>query len=205
MLLLVHESHQCSKVSSLLIANHSELQSLVQPACEYAKRANASIGKLRQDFESIESNRKMCKETVSEMFRKLHAAVDEREKALLSKIDSYIDKKISQVARQRKNLVEVQDQLYQCIQEIQQALDGTLSDISLLLMDKQRLTDNVDAQEQSILDIENSLSNTMFSSTYIGFCDDNIQGVERQINMLIALCEILSSGRLRILFFSSPF
>ena len=184
-----HSSHNCGEISSLLVDTFSQLHSLVQPACEYMSRADTSIQKLVQDFESIESNRNMCKEAVLGVFDALRRAVDEREKKLLNSIDTYVDKKLSHVVHQRKNLVEVQDQLYQSIQEVQQMLDSTPFDIALV-MDKQCLIDDVDEQEQNILDLENSVTNSMFSSTYIGFRDDDTQTLTEQLDTLITLCEL---------------
>ncbi len=183
-----HNLHNCSKISSLLVESFSQLHGLLQPACEYMSRADIAIQKLVQDSESIESNRNICKEAVFEVFDILRRAVNDREKKVLNSIDSYIDKKLSQVVHQQKNFVEVQDQLYQSIQEIQQMLDGT-SDIALI-MDKQCLIDDVDEQEQNILDLENSVTNSMFSSTYIGFRDDDTQTLRKQLDTLITLCEL---------------
>lgn len=185
----LHALHQYSKITALLVESFSQLQCLVQPSCAYVSRADASLRKLTQDTESIESNRNMCKEAVFEVFQKIRTAVNEREKMLLSSVDNYIDHKLSQVVHQKKNLVEVQDQLYQSIQEIQEILDGTLSDI-MLLMDKQRLIEDIDVQEQSILDIENLVSKSMFSSTYIGFSDDDTKVAKKHIDVLVTLCEL---------------
>ena len=184
-----HNLHNCSELGNLLVDSFSQLQSLVQPACEFMSRADTSIKKLIQDSESIESNRNICKEAVLEVFNKLRRAVNEREKKVLDNIDMYIDKKLSHVEQQQKNLIEVQDQLYQSIQEIQQMLDETMLDLSLV-MDKQCLIDDVDEQVQNILDLENSVTNSMFSSTYIGFRDDDTQTVSEQLNTLITLCEL---------------
>ena len=185
----IHAAHQYSEISTLLVDSLSQLQRLMQPACESASRADASLGKLTQDSESIESNRNMCKEAVFEVFNKVRELVNDRETILLDKVDKYVDRKLSQVAHQKKNLSEVQDQLYQSIQEIQQMLDSSLTDV-MLVMDKQRLIDDIDVQEQNILDIENAASNSMFSSTYIGFRDDDTQSVQKQIDLLITLCEL---------------
>lgn len=184
----LHALHQCSEISILLVESFLQLQCLVQPSCVYASRADASLKKLTQDSESIESNRNMCKEAIFEVFNEIRTAVDEREEMLLNGVDNYIDHKLSQVAHQKNNLEQVQDQLYQSVQEIQQILDGTLSDI-MLLVDKQRLVEDIDVQEQNILDIENLVAKSMFSSTYIGFRDDNTKVVKKHIDMLFTLCE----------------
>ena len=183
-----HAQHQCNETSTLLVNSLSQLQSLVQPACQYASRADVSLKKLHQDSESIESNRSMCKEAIFEIFNQLRRAIDEREKILLTGIDNYIDKKLIQVAQQKKNLEEIQDQLYHSIQEVQQVLDNTLPDISVVT-EKQWLIDDTDEQEQNILDIEDFVLKSMFSSTYIGFCNDNTKEIQKQINSLITLCE----------------
>lgn len=185
----VHALHQSSNISAFLVESHSQLQSLVQPACDYVSRADTLLRKLSQDGESIECNREMCKEAVYEVFNKVRTAIDEREKVVLSRVDSYIDQKLSRVTYQRKNLTEVQDQLKQNIQEIQQLLNSALSDVKLL-MDKQRLVDDVDEQEQTIFYMENSVSNAMFSSTYIGFRDADAQLLKQQIDMFVTLCEL---------------
>lgn len=185
----VHALHQCSKISDLLVESLLQLRCLVQPSRVYVSRADESLKKLTQDSESIESNRGMCKEAIFEVFNEIRTAMNEREEMLLKGVDSYIDHKLSQVAYQKKNLEQVQEQLCQSVQEIQQILDGTLSDI-MLLMDKQRLIEDVDVQEQNILDIENLVSKSMFSSTYIGFRDDNTKVVKKHIDMLFTLCEL---------------
>lgn len=183
-----HAIHQCTEIPTLLVENFSQLQCLVQPACEFVSRADVSLRKLSQDYDSIESNRNVCKEAIFDVFKKLHTAIDEREKLLLNRVDNYIDQKLLQVAHQKKTLTEVQDQLYESIKEVQQLLDSSLLDISFLT-EKQRLLDDVDVQEQSILDIENFVSSSMFSSTYVGFQDDNTKAIKRNIDMLITLCE----------------
>lgn len=189
----LHALHQSSKITTLLAESLLQLQSLMQPSCVYVSRADTSLRKLTQDSDSIESNRNMCKEAIFEVFNEIRTALDERERKLLKGIDSYIDHKLSQVAYQKKNLEQVQDQLYQSVQEIQQILDGTLSDI-MLLTDKQRLIEDIDVQEQNILDIENLVSKSMFSSTYIGFRDDDTKPVKKEFDMLITLCELYPDG-----------
>lgn len=184
-----HNLHSCSDVSNLLIDSFSQLNSLVQPACEYMSRADDAIQKLIQDSESIESNRHVCKEAVLVVFEKLHKIINQREKLVLNSIDKYVDQKLVLVAQQQKNFVEVQDQLYQNIQEIQQMLDTSLLDISILI-DKQYLIDDVDEQEQNILDLENSVRNSLFSSTYIGFRDDDVDMLSKQIDNFVTLCEL---------------
>lgn len=184
----LHSLHQFTEISTFLVESFYQLQSLVQPACEYASRADASLKKLGQDRGSIEFNRNACKEAIFEVFNKIREEIDERQKRLLNSVDRYVDQKLLQVNYHQKNLEEVQDQLYERVQEIQQILDSLIPDITLVL-DKQRLIDDVDIQEQNILDIESSLSSSMFSSTYIGFRDDDTQVIKKQIDMLITLCE----------------
>jgi hypothetical protein len=189
----VHAVHHCSEISTFVVESLLQMQCLMQPSCAYVSRADLSLKKLAQDSESIDTNRSVCKKVISESFQKLRMAVDKREKMLLSSVDCYADQKLSEVAQQKKNLVEVQDQLYQSIQEAQQILDGMLSDITPL-MDKQHLVEDIEMQEQNILDIESSISNCMFSSTYIGFRNDDTRLVEDHINELIALCELYPDG-----------
>ena len=184
----IHPLHCYDKITVLLLESISEMRSLVQPACEYASRADVLLKKLEQDSESIQSNQSMCREAVFDAFNKVRKSIDEREKILLTCIDEYIDNKSLQVAQQQKNLIEIQDQLYQSIQEIQQILDDIPSDASVLI-DKQRLVDDIEAQEQNILDIENSVFKSMFSSTYVGFGNDNTPAIQKHIDMLITLCE----------------
>ncbi len=181
-----HDLHQCNKSAVLLVNSVSQLQSLIQPACEYVSRADSSLNKLRQDTDSIQANRNMCKEAVYDVFNKIRVSINEREKKLLAGIDSYVDRKLLKVAQQEKNLEEVQDQLYQSIQEIQKNLNSLLLSI---LVDKQRLIDGIDVQQQNILEIESSVFQCMFSSTYVGFRDDNTQAIQKLLDKLITLCE----------------
>lgn len=185
----LHAVHCHSKISDFVVESLTQLRCLVQPSCTYVSRADTSLRKLIQDNESIDSNRDVCKEAVKEVFNKVRAAIDEREKMLLSSIDGYIDQKLLEVMQQKKNLMEVQDQLYQSIQEIEQILGGTLSDLALLA-DKHRLVEDIYVQEQNILDIENLMSKSMFSSTYIGFRDDCTDVIEQHIEALVRLCEL---------------
>ena len=185
----IHAVHCHSKISDFVVESLTQLRCLVQPSCTYVSRADVSLRKLIQDSESIDSNRTMCKQAILEVFHKVRTAIDEREKMLTSTIDCYVDRKLLEVTQQKKNLIEVQDQLYQSIQEVEQILEGTLSDI-MLLADRHRLVEDIYVQEQNILDIENLMSKSKFSSTYIGFRDDYTDVVEQQIKALVKLCEL---------------
>lgn len=185
-----HAQHQYSEISGILLMDSlSQLQGLVQPACQYVSRADAALKRLTQDSESIESNRTSCKEAILEVFNKVRAVIDEREKSLLTNVDHYIDKKLFRVVHEEKKLSAVKDQLQQSILEIQQLLDDSSSDLTLAL-DKKQLVDDIDLQEQNIIDIENAISKSMFSSTYVGFRDDDTRKVSDHIEMLITLCEL---------------
>lgn len=185
----IHDFHQYSEIPILIADSILQLQSLVQPAGQCASYAEASLQKLSQDYESINSNRKMCKDAITEVCNEVRAAIDEREKKLIDNIDNYIDKKLSEVMQQKKNLTEVQDQLYQSIQEVQELLACTIPPDISLLTEKQRLIDDTDVQKQNILDIKELAFKSMFSSTYVGFQDDSTKILQQEIDKLISLRE----------------
>lgn len=183
----MHASHKCDKVSTILAETLSQLRSSVQPACECASRANTSLQQLAQDNESIESNRNVCKESIANMFNKIRKTVDEREELILTNLDSYIDWKLHQVEIQKRSIEEVEDQLQQCVKEINKVLGSTSVDVNVLI-NKQLLINRIEVQKQRILDIEDRLQRFKFSSKYIGF-HDNSHTFQAKLDELIVMCE----------------
>ena len=182
-----HRDHKFEEAASLLPEHLANLQSLLQPANEFLSKTKSAIKQLSQDSDSIESNRTMCADHIREVFAGMRAAVDERESLLLSAVDKYIDSKLAQVDQQSQKLVEEQDQILLMIGSIEKFLN-TPDDVTVL-SEEPVITDELDCHQQSILDVESQVSKSMYSSTYVGFREDNVKPTENQLGQLVTLLE----------------
>ena len=182
-----HVLHQCDMTSTILVEIISQLVNAVQPACRCASRVDIALQQLKQDKESIQCNSDLSKESVTKLFKEIRKTVDEREELILKTLDSYICQKLDHVEQQKSYINEVQYQLELSLREIHRILDSTSVNVSVFI-DKQQLIDDIDIQEQNILDIENSLKTSMFSSTYFGFIN-NSHTLQEKLDELIVLCE----------------
>ena len=182
-----HRTHDHQEALKALPQSLSDLRSLVQPANEFASRADQAICQLKQDSDAIETNRSICVESIRELFNKVRSAVDDREKLLLNTVSKYIDSKLVQVELQHQRLNEKRASILENLRAVERFLE-TPDDVSVLV-EKNTLADEMDIHQQHVLDIEGDVFESMYSSTYIGFRDDNVKAAEQQISLLISLCE----------------
>lgn len=182
-----HMTHSCGKSVKFLLEDLAHLESLIQPAYQFSARAEQAISQLSQDCDSIEANKMICTDTVREVFNIVRRVIDQREKAILNTIEKYVETKLAQVQKYSKWLSEKQER-------IEKALATTLDLVDeiytvRIINDKEELTDELDQQEQGILDIEQALFDQKFSSSYIGFKNDNTTKIQKEVSELISLCE----------------
>ena len=182
-----HRDHQFEETVQIIPEHLANLQSLVQPAHEFLSKAELAVKQLSQDSESIESNRTMCADHIRKVFAGMRSAVDKRESLLLSAVDNYVDSKLAQVDQQSQKLKEKQDQILHAIGSIEQFLN-TPDDVAVL-NEEQALTDELDSHQQFILDVESQVGKSMYSSTYVGFREDNVKPTENQLSQLVTLLE----------------
>lgn len=182
-----HHQHSCDKSVKFLVSDLAHLESLVQPAIQFTAQAEQAVKQLAQDYEAIEVNRSICADNVNEVFNKLRSVIDQREKELLSTINKYIDTKLLLVKHQKESLSEKREHILKTV-AITEGLVEELYTIQILT-EKEVLTDELDQQEQGILDIEEEMFKSKFSSTYIGFKNDSIKSLKKDIASLISLCE----------------
>lgn len=183
-----HRDHSCEEASSLLPDHIAELQELLEPARDLVSQAEIALRQLEQDDKAIESNRELCTENIREVFNGLRAALDEREKLLLDTIHRYIDAKLHLVRKQRGKLSEGQEEVKAAIESIER-LEQRKSDV-LVLQEEQLLMDKLDFQQECILGAKNETQLSMYSSTYIGFREDNVKSTAKAFDRVIALCEL---------------
>lgn len=182
-----HSKHSCDKSVKFLVGDIAHLESLIQPAFQFTSRAEEAVNQLTQDYEAIEANRGICAETVREVFNQVRSVIDQREQAILSTIDKYIETKLSHVERQSQNLSEKKERILKATATTESLVDELYT--VQILAEKEALTDELDQQEQGVLDIEEELFESKFSSTYIGFKNDSIAKIKKEISSLISLCE----------------
>lgn len=182
-----HRNHKFEEAARILPEHLAHLESLLQPAHEFLSKTKSAVRQLGQDSESIESNRTMCADHIREVFAGMRAAVDERETLLLAAVDKYVDSKLAQVDQQSQKLREEQEQILHVIDSIERFLNAP-DDITVL-NEEQVITDELDYHQQSILDVESQVSKSMYSSTYVGFKEDNVKLTENQLRQLVTPLE----------------
>ncbi|XP_064394422.1 tripartite motif-containing protein 3-like [Halichondria panicea] len=182
-----HMSHSCGKSVKFLLEDLAHLESLIQPAHQFAARAEKAVEQLSQDQEAIEANQNICTDTVREVFNQLRRAVDQREKAILGTIEKYAETKLAQVQKYSKWLSEKQERIQRALATALELVDEIYT--VRIITEKEELTDELDQQEQGILDIEEALFASKFSSTYVGFKNDSTVKIQKEVNELISLCE----------------
>ena len=182
-----HSQHSCDKSVKFLVGDLAHLESLIQPAFQFTSRAEQAVKQLTQDYEAIEANQSICAETVRDVFNQVRSVINQREQAILSTIDRYIETKLSHVERQSQNLAEKKERILKATATTECLVDELYT--VQILTEKEALTDELDQQEQGILDIEEELFESKFSSTYIGFKNDSIAKIKKEISSLISLCE----------------
>ena len=182
-----HNGHSYEEAAALLPDHIAALRELLEPARDLLSRAESAVRRLSQDDESIESNRQLCTDNIRETFNGLRAALDEREKLLLSTIDRYIETKLAIVRKQRSKLTEGLAQVQEAIESIGRLAERS-SDV-LVLHDEQLIMDELDFQQERILDMQIEMQVAMYSSTYVGFRDENVKLTTKSFDKVIALCE----------------
>ena len=182
-----HLNHSSAEASDVLPDHIDNLRSMVDPAHDVVDRAEAAMKQLRQDSESIENNRSMCTESLREVFNKMRSALDKREEMLLATINRYIDSKLLLVEKELQRLQDESGQMSQVIDDLQKVLEK--SACVMILNEEMAIMDEFDTREQVILDVENKVFQSMYSSSYVGFRDENVKQTEKHITQLVSLCE----------------
>ena len=182
-----HMSHSCSESVRFLLEDLAYLESLIQPAYQFAARAEQAVSQLSQDYEAIEANQNICTDTVREVFNKVRSTIDQREKAILGTIESYAESKLSQVREYSQRLSEKRERIEQALATTERLVEEIYT--VQIIMEKEAIVDELDQQEQGILDIEEALFDSKFSSTYVGFKNDSTAKIQKEVSDLISLCE----------------
>ncbi len=183
----VHFTHDCVSVSVALADLSSQLKKCVQPANECKAVAEISLKRLAQDEEAVDMNKEFCKETISKIFLKVRTAVDEKERLLLEALNHYVDRKLSEVTKQRKVLEEAISQIRDCIEEIHDVFQTTPKEMSVV-MNKNEFVEEIDMLAQGVSNIEASLQESKLSSTYAGFHDFS-NNFQEKLDEIVAMCE----------------
>ena len=183
-----HQNHDCSEAAKAIPGCLNSVQSYVQPGCDLVCRMEASLKQLKQDSESIETNRSICVDAIREEFNKVREAIDTREKMLLTTVNKYIDHKLTKVEHQNERLNKTKESTQKILTTAEQLLNENLHSMTALT-ENERMADELHDQFQSVADVESEIFDSMFSSTYVGFRDDNMKEVKQQIGTLVSLCE----------------
>ena len=183
-----HQIHDYSEAVKVIPSCLTSVQSYVQPACELVCRVEASLKQLMQDSESIEANRTICADAIREEFNKVREAIDTREKMLLTTVNKYIDHKLTKVEHQSERLSKTKESAQKLLATAEELLGDDLLKMTALT-EKERMADELHDQYHSVAEVESEIFESMFSSTYVGFRDDNMKEVKLQIGTLVSLCE----------------
>ena len=182
-----HLEHDYKDVIKVLPVHFAALRSHIQPAYEFLEKASSMIEQFAKDHDTIETNQKMCKESVQEVFSKLRNALDHREKLLLLTIDKYATAKLDAVAEQQQKTNESKQKIIHCVETMSKLLERP-GDIAVLQEDQEPIKE-LDNQEQVILDVDNEASLSMHSSSYVGFREDHVPVILQEAPKALALCE----------------
>ena len=183
-----HRTHDYAEAIKTLPGCLQSVRSVVQPAYELVRRVEVSLKQLVQDSESIEANRNICTEAIHEEFNKVRVAIDTREKMLLTTVNKYVDHKLTKVEHQSERLTKAKGKVEQIASRAEELLSESLCNLTALI-EKDHLSEDLHNQYQSLAEVESEIFDSMFSSTYVGFRDDNIKAVQQQIGLLVSLCE----------------
>jgi len=188
----VHVAHDSVQVSVALGDMSSQLKKCLQPARLCMSITNSSLHRLEQDKEAVESNRVFCTETIQNLFNKVRAVVDEKEKQLIKALGRYVDGKLTQVRQSTSTLNDIKSQLSDCIEEIHGVLKGTSAETSLVI-DKNEFVEEIELLAERVSDIEANLKKSNLSSTYAGFHDYS-NTFQEKMDELVSMCEYYPDG-----------
>lgn len=183
-----HRTHDYAEAIKMLPSCLQSVRSFVQPAFELVGRVEASLKQLVQDSESIEANRNICTEAIHDEFNKVRAVIDTRERMLLTTVNKYVDHKLTKVEHQSERLTKTKGKVEKITSRAGELLRENLCSLTAIT-EKERLAEDMHDQYQSLAEVESEIFDSMFSSTYVGFRDDNIKVVQQQIGQLVSLCE----------------
>lgn len=183
-----HQSHDYSEVVKIIPSSVNSMRSFVQPAFELVCRVEMLLKQLIQDSESIETNRNICTEAIRDEFDKVRAAIDTREKMLLTTVNKYIDHKLTKVEHQNERLNKSKEKAQKTLARVEELLSENLCHLNALTQ-KDHIAEELGDQYHAVVEVESEIFESMFSSTYVGFRDDNIRAVKQQIGLLVSLCE----------------
>ena len=183
-----HRNHDYSEAVKALPSCLDSMRSFIQPAYGLVCRADTSLKQLMQDSESIEANRNICTEAIHEAFDKVRAAIDTRERMLLTTVNKYVDHKLTKVEHQNERLNKTKENTHKMLAKAEELLGDDFCDL-LALTEMEHTAEELQDQQHSIAEVESEIFESMFSSTYVGFRDDNIKAVQQQIGLLVSLCE----------------
>ena len=182
-----HQNHMYQKAVQIVPKCMIQLRALLHPAHQSAMMTDSFIKQLSQDSEAIEVNRDICTDAIRDSFNRVRTAIDERERKLLETVNIYIDSKQSRVKEYREWCFDTKRQINEAIVTVEKLL-GRICDLSILV-EKERVAEELDFYQQSVYDAECDIKDAMFSSTYIGFHNENVKVVIREIDSQISLCE----------------
>ena len=183
-----HLSHDQSEAAKIIPSCVNSMRSFVQPAFELVCRVDMSLRQLMQDSESIETNRNICTEAIRDEFNKVRAEIDTREKMLLTTVNKYIDHKLTKVEHQNERLNKTKEDTQKMLAKVGELLSEN-SRLWDALTEKEQVAEELQDQYHAVAEVESEIFESMFSSTYVGFRDDNIKAVKQQIGLLVSLCE----------------
>lgn len=187
-----HREHNCLEAVKVLPEHLEYLRSMVQPAHEIVARAETSMRRLEQDSESIETNRNVSTESIREVFNKLRAALDKREERLLATVNKYVDTKLATVQRNLQTLKEKRDSVLGIIESLGKVLNRP-GDVRIL-NEEMPLSDALETEQDIILNTESEILKSLYSSSYVGFKDDNVTSIENQSSEVVTLLEFFPEG-----------
>ena len=183
-----HQSHDYCEVVKIIPSYVNSMRSFVQPAFQLVCRVETLLKQLMQDCESIETNRNICTEAIRDEFDKVRAAIDTREKMLLTTVNKYVDHKLTKVEHQNERLNKSKEKAQKTLARVEELLSENLCHLNAL-MEREHIAEELGDQFHAVAEVESEIFESMFSSTYVGFRDDNIRAVKQQIGLLVSLCE----------------
>ena len=182
-----HRDHVYRSAASVLPDRLSALRGQLQPAYAFVEKAEGMVEQLSRDQEAILANQKRCKESVQEVFARMHSALEAREKLIQLTIDKYATGKVNAVTEHHHKLTKGKEKVSCCIESVSRLLERA-GDLSILQED-QALLEELETQEQLILEVDEEASRAMHSSSYVGFKEDHIPGILKEATKALTLCE----------------
>ncbi len=148
---------------------------------QVANRAEGMIEHLFKTKEAITDNAHTTTEVIETYFKKIRKTIDLRESALKSTVQKYSDIKLSRLDSHYQMLQKHHDTILVNVAKLEGLIDN--NDLPQLFLQKQALSEDIEAKEQSVMAVGDLLEESSNRSSLI-FREGQLSSVFSEIGML---------------------